>query len=46
MNNNHWLEEQLNQDRRRTLEQHAQEARASQTDSKQTAWEWLQKRIR
>jgi hypothetical protein len=46
MNNNLWLEEQLNQEHRRDLERYAEEARVSDTDSKPTVWQWLQKRKR
>jgi hypothetical protein len=46
MNNNLWLEEQLNNEHRRDLERHAEEARVTQTEVKSTAWQWLQKRKR
>lgn len=47
LNNSHWLEEQLNQEYRRQTERHAEQERAAQTvDKQQTAWQWLQKRMR
>jgi len=47
LNHSHWLEEQLNQDYRRETERHAEQERAAQSDGKQqTAWQWLQIRMR
>ena len=46
MNTAPWLEEQLNQEYRRQAERHAEQERAAHTDSKQSAWQWLQKRMR
>ena len=47
LNKSHWLEEQLNQDYRRETEHQAEQARTAQTDGKQqTAWRWLQNRMR
>jgi hypothetical protein len=45
-NNTPWLEEQLNKDYRREAERHAEQERASHTEGKQTAWQWLQDRMR
>jgi len=45
-NNTPWLEEQLNQERRREMERHAEEERAAQPEGTQSAWKWLQKRMR
>jgi hypothetical protein len=42
MNNSHWLEEQLNKDYRREAERRAEHERASHSDDKRTAWQWLQ----
>lgn len=45
-NNAHWVEEQLNKDYRRETERHAEQERAARSDDKQTAWQWLQDRMR
>ena len=46
LNNTPWLEEQLNKDYRRETERYAEQERAARTDGKQTAWQWLQDRMR
>jgi hypothetical protein len=46
MNPNPWMQEQLHNEHRRDLERTAEQERAARSDEKQTAWQWLQDRMR
>lgn len=46
LNTHPWLEEQLNQERRRDIQRQAEQERAAQPERKDSAWDWLQNWVR